>query len=67
MTDHFRANLKAYAALLGAVATALLGTYATGSTLGDVLTIVVAIATAVGTWAVPNTPATTLPPEEYDQ
>lgn len=46
--------LKAYAALIGAIATALLGVYATDTTAGQVLTVVSVIATAVVTWAVPN-------------
>ena len=47
------AAAKAYAALIGAVATALLGIYSDGQT-GHLLTIVVAIATAVATYSVPN-------------
>lgn len=45
---------KAYAALIGSIATALLAIYATDTPVGQVLTVVAVIATAVGTWAVPN-------------
>jgi uncharacterized membrane protein YidH (DUF202 family) len=48
------AYLKAYAALVGAVATALLGLYAADTQLGRILTVVAAVATAVATYAVPN-------------
>ena len=46
--------LKAYAALIGSIATALLAVYASDSSAGQVLTVVSVIATAVATWAVPN-------------
>lgn len=46
--------LKTYAALVGAIATALLGVFAADTTVGQVLTVVSVIATAVVTWAVPN-------------
>lgn len=46
--------LKAYAALIGSIATALLAVYASDSTVGQALTVVSVIATAVATWAVPN-------------
>lgn len=46
--------LKAYAALAGAIATALLGVYASDTQVGRVLTVVSVVATAVVTWAVPN-------------
>lgn len=45
---------KAYAALLGAIASALLGVYASGTDVGKVLTIVAVVATAVVTYQVPN-------------
>lgn len=45
---------KAYVALLGAVATALLGVYAADTTVGQVLTVVAVAATAVATYRVPN-------------
>lgn len=46
--------LKAYAALVGSVATALLAVYAQESQVGHWLTVLSIIATCVGTWAVPN-------------
>lgn len=46
--------LKAYAALVGSIATALLAVYTTDTEVGRVLTVVSVIATAVATWAVPN-------------
>lgn len=46
--------LKAYAALVGAIATALLGVYTADTEVGRVLTVVSVVATAVVTWAVPN-------------
>lgn len=45
---------KAIAALIGSICTALLGIYTADSSLGQVLTIVSAIATAVATFQVPN-------------
>jgi hypothetical protein len=48
------ANAKAYAALIGSVATALLGITAGNSQIGAVLTVVLAVCTAVATWTVPN-------------
>jgi len=45
---------KAYVALAGSIATALLGVYTADSTLGQVLTVVSVVATAFGTWAAPN-------------
>jgi hypothetical protein len=55
MNAHVLANAKAYVALIGAIATALLGVFAADSTVGQVLTVVSVVATTVGTWAVPNT------------
>lgn len=51
--DAIKATAKAWAALIGAVATALLGIYADGD-FGRVLTVIAAVATAVATWGVPN-------------
>lgn len=51
--DHVLSSLKAYAALVGSIATALLGIYADSKT-GHVLTVIAAVCTAVGTWVVPN-------------
>jgi FtsH-binding integral membrane protein len=47
-------NAKAYVALVGSVATALLGVYAADTEVGQVLTILAVVATAFGTWAVEN-------------
>ena len=47
-------NAKAYVALIGAVATALLGVYAADTQVGQILTVISVVATAVSTWAVPN-------------
>lgn len=47
---------KMYVALVGAIATALLGVYAADTTVGQVLTVVSVVATAFGTWAVENKP-----------
>lgn len=46
---------KAIAALVGALATALLTVY----TDNETLTVLAVMATAVGTWAVPNKPQVT--------
>lgn len=54
MTQHFLINAKAYAALVGAIATGLLGVYAADTTVGQILTVVTIITTAVVTWRVPN-------------
>lgn len=51
---HVLINAKAYVALVGAIAAGLLGTYAADSVVGQVCTVVVIVATAVGTWRVPN-------------
>jgi len=52
--DRIQPYLKAYAALIGAVCTALLGVYGPDSETGHWLTVIVAVATAAATWAVPN-------------
>lgn len=49
--------LKAYAALIGSTATALLAVYAADTGVGQVLTVLAVVATAVTTWAVENKPA----------
>lgn len=59
--DHFLVNLKAYVALVGSIATALLGVYTADTTLGKVLTVVSIVATAFGTWYVENAPADPTP------
>jgi len=48
------AYMKAIATLVGSIATGLLGVYASDTTIGQVLTVVAIIATAIVTWAVPN-------------
>jgi Na+/H+ antiporter NhaD/arsenite permease-like protein len=53
----FAEYAKAYASLIGALCAALLGVYAADTTVGQVLTVVSVIATALATWAIPNTPA----------
>ncbi|TSD68145.1 hypothetical protein [Aeromicrobium piscarium] len=47
-------NAKAIVALVGSIATALLTVYGPDTEVGHVLTVIAVIATAVGTWAVPN-------------
>lgn len=54
MNQHVLANAKAYASLVGALATAALGTFAAESTVGQILTLVAALCTAFVTWRVPN-------------
>lgn len=49
--------LKAYAALIGSAATALLGIYTADTQVGKILTVVSVLATVVATWAVPYVPA----------
>jgi hypothetical protein len=54
MPTHFLIAAKAYVALIGAVVTALLAVYGPDTKVGQVLTIISVVATAVGTYAVPN-------------
>lgn len=54
MPAHVLANAKAYAALVGAVCTALLGIYGPETKVGQALTVTLAVVTAVATWTVPN-------------
>lgn len=54
MNERVLINAKAYVALVGSIASALLGVYAAESTVGQVLTVIAVVATAVTTWAVPN-------------
>lgn len=54
MTKHFLANAKAYVALIGAIASGLLGVYGAHSTVGQILTVLAILGTAVGTYATPN-------------
>jgi len=55
MNEHILANAKAYAALVGAICTGLLGVYAADTKVGQVLTVLAILATALTTWRVPNT------------
>lgn len=50
MTDHILASAKAYAALIGAVLTALIG----ATDVPSWVPVVAAVCTAVATYAVPN-------------
>ena len=45
---------KAYVALVGAIAVALLGIYGPETTVGHWLTVIAAVCTAIATFAVPN-------------
>lgn len=45
---------KAYIAFVGAAATALLGVFTGDTVVGQVLTVIVVIATAISTYSVPN-------------
>lgn len=54
MNRHVLANAKAYASLVGAMATAALATFGPDTTTGQVLTLVAALCTAFVTWRVPN-------------
>jgi uncharacterized membrane protein YuzA (DUF378 family) len=62
VSDHILARAKAYAALVGAVVTALLGTLPPHTQLWTVLTGVAAVATAVATYKIPNAATNTDPP-----
>lgn len=52
----FAPYAKAYAALIGAMCTALLGVYAADSTVGKVLTVLSILATTFATFQVKNAP-----------
>lgn len=47
-------SAKAYVALVGAIASALLGVFASDTPVGQVLTVIAVVATAVATYKVPN-------------
>lgn len=51
--DHVLSSLKAYVALILGIATALTGIYTDGQ-VGHILTIVIAVGTAIATWLTPN-------------
>ena len=53
MNDHIIANAKAYAALLGAMVTAILPMVPMDTTLHVVLVTVSVLATAIVTWKIP--------------
>jgi len=63
---HILVNAKAYVALVGSIATALLAVYGADTPVGHWLTVVSVVATAVGTWAVPNQSPTLTVPEYFD-
>lgn len=50
-------NAKAYVALVGSIATALLAVHAADTPVGQVLTVLSVVTTAFGTWAIENKPA----------
>lgn len=54
----FSPYLKAYAALIGSMCTALLGVFTADSTAGKVLTVASILATTFVTFRVPNAPET---------
>ena len=54
-------NAKAYLALIGAIAAALLGVFAADTTIGQILTVISVAATAFATWRVPNKTAVSPP------
>lgn len=56
MNHHFLTNAKAYCALVGAICVGLLGVYGPETPVGQVLTVVSILATAVVTWRIPNQP-----------
>lgn len=45
---------KAYAALIGAIVTALLGLYGPDTKVGQILTVLAVVLTAVATYRIPN-------------
>jgi hypothetical protein len=54
MNEHVLRNAKAYASLVGALATAAMATFGPETTTGQVLTLVAALCAALATWRVPN-------------
>lgn len=54
MTDQILVTAKAWAALVGAILTALVGTLTPDDAGYRVLTIVLAVVTAIATYAIPN-------------
>lgn len=51
---HLKLYAKAYAALVGSLATAALGVYGPDNDPGHVLTLVVALSTVLAVWAAPR-------------
>jgi hypothetical protein len=64
MTEHLLTKAKAYVALVGSVATALLALYGPDTQVGHILTVVVALATAFSVHQVPNKPRPVTPYHE---
>ena len=54
MNDHVLKNAKAYVALAGSLASALLGVFTADTPVGKALTVVSVLTTAFGTWYVEN-------------
>ena len=65
-TNPIRGAAKAWIALAGVIATALLGEFGPGTAIGHILVIVAVVATAATTYAVRNTPATDAPPRSEE-
>lgn len=66
MTDHILATAKAYAALIGAIITAILGTVPPHTAAWTILTVVAAVLTALATYVVPNQAAVVTPLDSLD-
>lgn len=61
------AYLKAIATLVGTIVTGLLGVYTSDTPVGQVLTVIAIIATALATWVIPNAivvPAVIVPADD---
>ena len=56
MSDHFLTRAKAYAALVGAIVTLVLGSVPADSKVHAILVTVGVVATAVATVSIPNKP-----------
>jgi hypothetical protein len=54
MTEHLLTKAKAYVALVGSVATALLALYGPDTQIGHYATLALALVTAFGTYRTPN-------------
>lgn len=62
----FSPYAKAYIALIGSLATALLGVFASDTPIGQALTVVAVLATAYGTFRVPNAKVVDASPDGPD-